>query len=513
MDAPVGFWQWATYEPDRVAIIDPDDTRHTFGEVDAEVNRISNGLRALGLSTGDTLVVCMRNSARMYQCYLAAMQSGLYFSPVNYHSTADEIAYVLTDAKAKALVASPSTAEVATDALKRANLDADRGFVAADAPVAGLRPLAELTADASPQRPDERVAGQLLQYTSGTTGRPKGVRRPISGVSPDEASTALKWFLTTFGMDSGDGGVWLVQAPLYHTANIAMSASAIHGGMTLALLDGWSPELCLEAIERHRVTATAMVPTHFYRLLQLPKDRRSQADVSSLRYVLHGAAPCPVEIKQQMLEWWGPVIYEYYASTEVGATLATPEQWLERPGTVGEPLSITTLKVLDDEGDELPSGEVGKVYMQQAGERFEYHNDPEKTRQSRHGDLMTVGDLGYVDEDGFLFLCGRASELIITGGANVYPAEVEGAVLSHPWVRDVGVLGAPDDEYGEVVIAAVELTDDADADRAGEELDRHCRERLSSTKCPARYVLLEQLPRDPNGKLYKRRLTDAVAVA
>jgi long-chain acyl-CoA synthetase len=513
MDAPVGFWQWATHAPDRIAIIDPDGTRHTFGEVDAEVNRISNGLRALGLSTGDTLVVLMRNSARMYQLYLAAMQSGLYFSPVNYHSTPDEVAYILTDAEAGALVASPATADVAGAALERAGMAAHRGFVADEHADSGLRAFAELTADASPERPSDRVAGQLLQYTSGTTGRPKGVRRPISGVSPDEASTTLKWFLTTFGMDSGEGGVWLVQAPLYHTANIAMSASAIHGGMTLALLDGWSPELCLEAIDRYQVTATAMVPTHFYRLLQLPEEKKAQADLSSLRYVLHGAAPCPVDVKRRMLDWWGPVIYEYYASTEVGATLATPEQWLERPGTVGRPLSITTLKILDDKGDELPSGEVGKVYMQQADERFEYHNDPEKTRQGRHGDLMTVGDLGYVDEDGFLFLCGRASELIITGGANVYPAEVEGAVLSHPWVRDAGVLGAPDDEYGEVVVAAVELTDDADLDRIDDELDRHCRNQLSSTKCPARYVVFEQLPRDPNGKLYKRRLTEEVAVA
>ncbi|WP_286990001.1 AMP-binding protein [Thermomonospora sp. CIF 1] len=500
----IGFRLWAVSDPELCAIITADDERITYGELFAEVNRVCHGLRAQGVNEGDTIAVVMTNSPAMVTAYLAAMQSGIYLVTINYHLTAPEIAYILQDSGAKVVLCSQRAEDTVLDA-------AGPGVkVFVDGTPKRARPLSELTAGMPATDPERTPHGSLMMYTSGTTGRPKGVKRPLSGISADQGALTYVWLFKEFGMSRDAFGAWLVSAPLYHSANITPAIGALNWGGTMVLMDGWTPEGFLERVQRHRVTGTAMVPTHFHRLLQLPKEVRERYDVSSLRYVLHGAAPCPVEVKKQIMDWFGPVVYEYYGSTEVGTTIARPHEWLERPGTVGRPASISTLKILDRDGNELPPGQVGIVYMRQGDDVAEYHNDPEKTRGSRRDGLMTVWDMGYVDEDGYLFITGRASEMILVGGVNVYPAEIEAALLEHEWIADAGVLGVPHDDYGEVPVAHLTLTDAAPAPEAAvAAVHEYLAGRLAKPKLPTEYVVHSALPRDPNGKLYKARLGDA----
>ena len=278
-------------------------------------------------------------------------------------------------------------------------------------------------------------------------------------------------------------------------------------GGRLVLMRGWTPESFLETVERHGVTGTHLVPTQFHRLVQLPDEVRGSYDVSSVRFILHGAAPCSIQLKLQMFDWFGPVLYEYYGSTEVGTTIAFPEDWLAHPGTVGKPSAISELEIHGPAGEVLGPGETGVIYMRQGEDVFEYHNDPDKTASVRRGRLLTVGDLGYVDEEGFLFLTGRETDMIIVGGVNVYPAEIEGVLLQHPLVADAGCVGQPDQDLGEVPIAFVQLRPEVqDRGEAVASLEALCVERLARHKRPVAYHLRDALPRDPNGKLYKARL-------
>ncbi|MFI7432357.1 AMP-binding protein [Micromonospora haikouensis] len=502
-----GFRLWAAAEPDLCAIVTADDRRIFFGELFAEVNRISHGLRTrAGLQAGDTVAAVMTNSPGMVALYLAAMQSGLYLVTLNYHLTAPEVGYILADSGAKVVVGSARVEDVVV-AAAGATPDIDV-FVDGTPRTDRARPLSALTEGMPDTSPQDTPAGSLMMYTSGTTGRPKGVKRPLSGVDADTGALTYVWLFKEFGMERPAFASWLVSAPMYHSANITPAMGALHAGGTLVLMDGWTPEGFLRRVQDRRVTGTSMVPTHFYRLLQLPADVRDAYDVSSLRYVLHGAAPCPREVKQRILDWFGPVVYEYYGSTEVGTTIARPHEWLAHPGTVGRPASISTLKILDELGDEVPVGQTGIVYMRQGDDRVEYHNDPGKTDGARRDGLMTVWDVGHVDADGFLYVTGRAAELILVGGVNVYPAEIEAALLEHDWVVDAGVVGVPDEEFGEVPQAHVVLADAApDADAAVARLRDHLAQRLAKPKRPVSYVVRDALPRDPNGKLYKARLT------
>ena len=504
----LSFWQIAQRRPDDVAIIDPDHVEHTFGDVLATCNQVAHALRAMSIGQGDAIAVVLRNSRAFYDVYLAAMQSGLYVVPVNYHSTASEMAYLLEDSGARAVFCSPDVVDAVAEAADLAGLPVERRFCAAEHAPAGFTSLADLRDGHPVDLPPDRIGGQVMQYTSGTTGRPKGVRREVTGAPADETAGALRWLLDLFGMKPGGDNVWLVTSPLYHTVNISLAGASLHLGMTLVLMDGWDSEGMLERVDRHGVTSTLMVPTQFVRLLDLDQATRDRYDLSTLDFVIHGAAPCPVEVKRELLAWWGPIIFEYYGSTEVGGTLASPEEWLQRPGTVGRPFPITTLRILDEHGDEVPTGEVGRVFMRQGDDQVEYKGAPDKTANARHGDLMTVGDLGYVDEDGFLYLVGRDAEIIISGGVNIYPAEVENVLFEHDWVMDAAVIGVPDAEFGESVRAVVQLSPDADADRAEEQLSAFVRSRLSGFKCPRGIDVVDRLPRDPNGKLYKQRLRD-----
>lgn len=505
----VGFRLWAESHPELCALIAADDQRWTYGELFAEVNRISHSLRErCGVRPGDAIASVMTNSPGMVALYLAAMQSGIYLVTINYHLTESEISYILADSGSKVVVCSERSETVVTAAAG----DTVRVVVDRNGRESGTdqhESLADLTKTMPVTDPEETTAGSLMMYTSGTTGRPKGVKRPLSGLDADAGALTYAWLFEEFGMERPAFAAWLACAPLYHSANLTPAMGALHAGGTLVLMDGWTPEAFLRRVQERRVSGTSMVPTHFYRLLQLPQEVRASYDVTSIQYVIHGAAPCPREVKKKMLDWFGPVIYEYYGSTEVGTTVARPHEWLEHPGTVGRPASISTLAILDAEGRELPVGETGIVYMRQGEDRVEYHNDHGKTDAARCGGLMTVWDMGHVDEDGFLYITGRAAELILVGGVNVYPAEIEASLIEHPWVADAGVVGDQDAEYGEVPLAHVVLTEEAPSrEKAVHALRTHLAGRLAKPKLPRRYVVHPELPRDPNGKLYKSRLAD-----
>lgn len=501
----LGFWLNAETAPERPALKTAAGVEMTYGELYAEVNRVCHGLADVaGIQPGDTVASVMGDTATMVALYLAAMQSGIYLVTINHHLSAQDIAYILGDSGAKAVVFSERAGDRVREALEIAGIDPQRAFSEEGT---GPGPTwADLVEGQSTERPADPRQGSVMQYTSGTTGRPKGVKRPLTGKHADEGAHIYEWLFREYRMEEAVDN-WLVQSPMYHSANITVASGTLHLGGRLVVMDGWAPELCLQFIERERITGTHMVPTQFKRLLQLPEEVRSKYDVSSLRCVIHGAAPCPVEVKKKMMDWFGPIIIEYYGSTEVGTTLAFPEDWLRKPGTVGKPSSISELKILDDDGNELPPGEIGTIYMKQGSDVFEYHNDPEKTKSARRGRFVTVGDLGYVDEDGFLFITGRKSELIISGGVNLYPAEIEGAIAEHEYVRDVGVIGKPDEDMGEIPIAFIELTEDAPArEEALKAIEEFLGRRLSRQQRPREIHVLDALPRDPNGKLYKRKL-------
>ncbi|HYW28073.1 MAG TPA: acyl-CoA synthetase [Terriglobales bacterium] len=496
-----GVWRIAADDPSRPAVVEAAGAIRTYGELADRANRLAHGLRRLGLTTGDVVAAVLPNQAVMLELQLAAFQSGLYLVPINTRLTAPEIAYILDDSRAKALVYSDRFGPA---------VDAALDSLAAPPPAfSSTDGLEQLTKGVPAARPDDRTAGTTMHYTSGTTGRPKGVRRPLSGAEPDEQAERIPMFLAMFGVVPHGDGVHLAVSPLYHTAVMTFSTASLHAGHTVVLMDGWSPEETLRLIAEWRVTTSHMVPTQFHRLLALPDEVRAAADVSSLTNVIHAAAPCPIGDKRRMLDWWGPVIYEYYAATEGGGTLVTPREWLDRPGTVGRAWPTSAVHVEDDEGRPCPPGVPGTVWMSLAPADFEYHRDAEKTRAGRHDGFFTVGDIGYLDEDGYLFLCDRKADMIISGGVNIYPAEIESALFGHPKVADVAVFGIPDAEWGEQVKAVVEPVRGATAGPdLARELDEFCRERLAGYKCPKTFDFTEAMPREPTGKLLKRTLRD-----
>lgn len=351
--------------------------------------------------------------------------------------------------------------------------------------------------------------GAPMLYTSGTTGRPKGVRRPLTGLDPHEVHPMGPSFFGIFGLAPFDDHVHLCGSPLYHTAVLNFVNISVQLGHPAVLMDRWDPEDMLRLIERHRVTHTHMVPTQFHRLLALPSHIRARYDVSSMRAAIHGAAPCPLETKRRMLEWWGPVVIEYYAATEGGGTVIGAREWLAKPGSVGRPWPGSVVTVLDTTGNELPPGEAGLIYLRMGTATFEYHKDVAKTKAARVGDLFTLGDIGYLDEDGYLFLCDRKSDMIISGGVNIYPAEIEGELACHPKVADVAVIGVPNPDWGEEIKAIVQPVDGVVGDATlTEELLSFAGGRLAKFKLPRSIEYRDELPRDPNGKLYKRKLRE-----
>ncbi|WP_326692166.1 MULTISPECIES: acyl-CoA synthetase [unclassified Streptomyces] len=504
-DAPNGFWAQAQADPDRTVLIAPDGGEWSADRLHAECNKLVGGLRAAGLEAGDAFATVLPNGPEFLAAYLAAAQAGLYMVPVNHHLVGPEIAWILADSGAKALLAHARFGETARAAADEADLPGDRRY--AVGAIDGFRPYADLLAERSGAPPEARTSGWVMNYTSGTTGRPRGIRRPLSGKRPEE--THLGGFLGIFGIQPFDDNVHLVCSPLYHTAVLQFAGAALHIGHRLVLMDRWEPEEMLRLIDTRRCTHTHMVPTQFHRLLALPQRTRDAYDVSSMRHAIHGAAPCPDHVKRAMIEWWGSCVEEYYAASEGGGAFATAEDWLKKPGTVGRPWPISELAVFDDEGNRLPPGELGTVYMKMSTGGFSYHKDEGKTRKNRIGDFFTVGDLGYLDEEGYLFLRDRKIDMIISGGVNIYPAEIESALLTHPAVADAAVFGIPHDDWGEEVKAVIEPAPGQDPGPALEQtLLTHCEQRLAGYKRPKTVDFISEMPRDPNGKLYKRRLRE-----
>ncbi|MFC9991775.1 acyl-CoA synthetase [Streptomyces sp. TSRI0445] len=502
---PNGFWAQAAADPDRTVLTAPDGEEWSAGRLHTDVNHMVHGLRAAGLREGDAFAVVLPNGVELLTAYLAASQAGFYLVPVNHHLVGPEIAWIVADSGARVLITHERFAAAATAAADEARLPASHRYGVGAVP--GSRPYADLL-DGHPAGPPEgRTLGWVMNYTSGTTGRPRGIRRPLPGKRPEE--TYLGGFLGIFGIRPFDDNVHLVCSPLYHTAVLQFAGAALHIGHPLVLMDGWAPEEMLRLIDAHRCSHTHMVPTQFHRLLALPEEVKARYDVSSMRHAIHGAAPCPDHVKRAMIDWWGSCVEEYYAASEGGGAFATAEDWLKKPGTVGKAWPISELAVFDDAGNRLPAGELGTVYMKMSTGGFSYHKDETKTRKNRIGDFFTVGDLGVLDADGYLFLRDRKIDMIIAGGVNIYPAEIESALLTHPAVADAAAFGIPHADRGEEVKAVVEPAEGHEpSDALAAAILAHCEERLAGYKRPRSLDFITAMPRDPNGKLYKRRLRE-----
>lgn len=498
----IGLWNLARANPSHVAAIETDTGRSvTRGELAARTHQVVNALRERGMKEGSVIGIVLENEIPFLEVFFAGLQAGWYVVPLNYHFTSDEIGYILADSDAEAVVCSKRYADTVAVAAERAGIpnsmrlcvDGHEGFEDYDAVVGA----------ASDAEPDGRTAGWMMTYTSGTTGSPKGIKRPLSGMDPDDVGEVWSLPMRIFGIE-GDRHIHMLQSPVYHTAVLVYANASAQFGHTIVMMRRWDAEDALRQIERHRVTTSHMVPTHFHRMLQLPDDVKAAYDLSSMAYAVHGAAPCPIETKRAMIEWWGPKIYEYYGASEGGGTTVSPTEWLERPGTVGAAWPNADIRIFDADGNEVPRGETGEVWMLAGALDFEYHKNSERTSSSKRDGYFTVGDVGYMDEEGYLFLQGRSSDIIITGGVNIHPSEIEGVLIQHPAVGDVAVFGIPDPEWGEQIKAVVELVGEATTD----ELLDHCKEHLAAYKAPRSIDIVDELPRDPNGKLYKRLLRD-----
>ena len=487
----------AARRPDLPALITPTEIV-TYGELNRRANRLARALRRRGLQRGDAVALLSSNRVEFVEVLLATQRAGLRLTTVNWHLTADEAGYIVDDCEARAFIAEARFVDVAGGAAEAAPRATVR--LAVGGSIDGFEAYgAAVSPEPGEDLPDPELGSQML-YTSGTTGRPKGVFR-------DEASLATA--VTLARAAYRDGNVHLLTGPLYHAAPLLFSLNApLIAGVTVVVMPNWDPEEALRLIERHRVTHTHMVPTMFHQLLVLPDDVRARYDVSSLHNVLHGAAPCPVGVKQRLIEWWGPVVNEYYAATEGLGTWVDARTWLRKPGTVGKPVDDQVV-VGDEAGNRMPPGEVGLVWLKASEVPFEYFKDPAKTESSYRDSHFTLGDMGYIDDEGFLFLTDRSANLIISGGVNIYPAEVDAVLLEHPAVADAAVIGVPNDEWGEEVLAVIEpregVTPDADL---ADELVAFCRDRLAHYKCPRRVEFVDRLPRQDNGKIYKRLLRD-----
>ncbi|MDQ1432645.1 MAG: long-chain acyl-CoA synthetase [Actinomycetota bacterium] len=506
-EQPRGFWIAAREEPDRIALIDAEERAWTAGELLTGADRMVHALRARGVECFDPVATLTRNSAELFQTLLAVFQGGWQYVGLNTHLTADEVGYILADSGAKALVADAAFGDVARQAAETAGIP-EPGRIAVGGDIPGFTSLDDLLSGQPATAPEDRVAGQFMQYTSGTTGRPKAVQRDLPQFDPETWVAAYSANLTRYDIEVGGDAVHLVTSPMYHLSPLSFGYFSLHLEHTVVLMEKWDAERALQLIDRYHVTDVAMVPTQLHRLMALPEDVRAKYDVSSLRQVIHAAAPCPVDLKLRLFEWLGPVIYEFYGASEGGGTLAKPHDWLAHPGTVGTPWPGADIKILDDDGNELPAGTVGTVYLKLMGE-FAYKGDPDKTAANRRGDFFTVGDMGELDDEGFLYLRDRKIDMVVSGGVNIYPAEVEAALLSHPKVGDAAVFGIPDDDWGEAVQAVVEPASGIEpSPELASELLAHCEGRLARYKLPRRVDFVETMPRDPNGKLYKRTLRD-----
>ncbi|GAA1767034.1 AMP-binding protein [Luedemannella helvata] len=499
-----------TARPHDQALADERDTRD-WGELNARVNQWVHALRGVGLRTGDAVAIVAGNRVTTMEALLGCLHAGLTAVPVNWHLTVDEIAYQLRDSGARVVIADPATAPAVGRAVARSG-SAALPLVMGVRDEGGCQAVEPLLADASTGEPDGQVCGSTMLYTSGTTGQPKGVLNGLfsTGAPVRRVHSLLSFAGSTLGVP--DEGTALLVGPWYHSAQLFFSLLPLLRGARLTLRQRFDAQATLAAIDAEQVATCHLVPTQFVRLLRLAEPVRSAFDGSSLRRVWHGGAPCPEDVKRRMLAWWGLCLVEYYAATEGGVvSLIDSVEWLRRPGSVGRTIAGTEVLIVDADGAAVPVGTEGRVFIRRRPDRdFTYHNAPEKTAAAHLAPgVFTYGERGRVDAAGYLYLTGRDTDMILSGGVNIYPAEVESVLLDHEGVRDVAVLGIPDEEYGERVLAVVEVdVDRLPPDRVTYELDRHCRARLAGFKVPRVYQVLDELPREPTGKLRKQALRE-----
>ena len=505
------FSAYATETPDRPAyILGASGEVVTYRELDCRSNQIAHLLRLSGVQRGDHIAMMMKNCREFLQVAQGALRAGVIFTPISTHLKQDETAYIITNCKAKLFIASASLATVATEAAAAAKGLGRCLSVGGDIP--GFDSLEEQL-KALPDTPiSDEFLGAPMLYSSGTTGKPKGVywKPHADSIHADHPMAGSVGAFFGFGVET----IYLSPAPLYHAAPLHYNLMVLGLGGTSVIMEHFDPEQALALIERYRATHSQWVPIMFVRMLKLPEAARQRFDLSSMKCAIHAAAPCPIDVKEAMIDWWGPVIVEYYSGSEGnGFTIIDSANWLTHKGSVGQAI-IGEPRILGENGEVLGPGKVGDVYF--ANSRpFEYFDEPEKTREAfNEQGWSTMGDVGYLDEEGFLYLTDRKNFTIITGGVNVYPAEIEGLLITHFKVADVAVFGVPHPEFGEEVVAVVQPMDWADAtEETAEELSLWMRERLSTIKVPRRIDFLEQLPRMDNGKLYKRHLQDAYRAA
>ncbi len=493
----------AQERPDKMAVQSKYGDR-TFAELNARVNQLVGVLRASGLQADDGVAILLVNRPEFIEAYYACLRAGFRITPINWHLSGDNASYVVENSKAKAFIGDVKCDQSAIEAL-RYNRDQLKVALAVGGTIEGFESYDDMLDRESQENIENPEIGAQMLYTSGTTGRPKGVYR--NRLSVDEV---INIPITQFEIDAAydpETDCCLCPGPAYHAAPLAFNVVLPIGkGVGVVLMDKWDAEEALQLIERHKITHTHMVATMFHRLLALAAETRNSYDLSSLRYVLHGAAPCPVHVKQKMMEWLGLVVYEYYAATEGGGGYVIgPEEWLANPGSVGKAPEGAENKICADDGEEVSVGEIGTIYFKAPALRFEYYNDKEKTAGSYSGDFFTLGDMGYIDDKGYLYLTGRSAETIISGGVNIYPQETDDVLLKHPAIADVCTVGVPSEEWGEEVKSIVQLKAGVEESASmAEELISFVREHLAVFKSPRSIDFVLELPRLPSGKIQRR---------
>ncbi len=495
---------YARNAPDELAIKAADGATRTWSQLDQRANQLASRFRAAGLGVGDAVALLAHNSVEFIETWAACQRAGLRLTPINWHQKPEIIGYILDNCDARALVASSRFAKEGIEALRLApRLELKLAFAGS------IEEFLDYDRELSAQSPEQiadPVMGTSMLYTSGTTGRPKGVYRASRPAPSQLTATILETASFVPGKDAS-----LVTGPLYHAAPLALNMmTPLNAGVKCILMDKWDALETLRLIQEEHITHTHVVPTMFHRLLQLPEDIRRKYDLSSLRWVLHGAAPCPAHVKQAIIDWLGPIVFEYYSSTEGGGVFIGPEEWLKRPGSVGRPVQGVAIEVRNAEGNNQPPGETGTIFISAPDVgRFVYYKDEKKTQSSYKGDYFTLGDMGYLDEDGYLFLTGRSAELIISGGVNIYPAEIDEVLIQHDAVADAAVVGVPNDEWGEEIKAVVELKTGYQPDEATRTaILAFVAERVPGFQKPRSLDFVDELPRSAAGKVLRQVVRD-----
>jgi len=503
---------FAEQYPTKPAVVFSDGSATiTYAELEARSRRLGNLLRRLGCEPGDGVVLLMANEEWFYDVFWAAMRTGLYFTPVNWHLQQAEIRYIVENCDANVLMTSTRFADVATAVSNGIPRLKHRLVFGGDVP--GFTRAETALTDIPVGAPlEDAREGALMLYSSGTTGYPKGVRQPLSGAAAGDPKATILYTAIPAIFGIGPDDRYLSPAPLYHAAPLIFSTSSHRVGASVVVMPKFDGEDALRAIEEYRVTVSQWVPTHFRRMLQFPENVRTKYDLSTHRCAIHAAAPCPIPLKEAMIEWWGPIVVEYYGGTEGGGTVIRADEWLAHKGSVGRHWAGGQVHILDEDGREITEPRMeGGVYFESAADeklRFRYYKDDAKTASTYRGRLFTLGDVGYLDEDGYLYLTDRKSHMIISGGVNIYPQEVENHLSTHPNVDEVAVIGVPNELMGEEVKAVVVLRNAQPAPELAEELIEFCRGAIAHYKCPRTIDFVEELPRLPNGKLLKRQLRD-----